>query len=420
MDRKFAINLQDYMERYFQYVYDLCKKRFSSWEMREAYLGGLESTRTLNNSLQLQNVQHAVKLYPDIIDNFCTVYNNYMGKDTDCRVQKKRHLFQFFLQEFLCEMSAKLIRKQSTEKTVREIMSLLSADDRRATVDFCIQKALSSTAKYDIEIIGDILTSDDSISSIGSTPTAFNDMRRKEMEKHSKISRNSGLTESQLKNIVPAPSALPVPSAFPSSVASSSPSPVKPPIAAESVVRSTTSVPQSVPQSVSVASDAQSAQSVTSVSQSVSVASDAQSVADSVSKVSKASTKISEVSKASRYSVASSKTPTRVSDLSDSDSETESTISLDYSKKKLKPQVGLMARINKPRIDVSDEESDDDDDDGSADSSTGSNSGSGSGSEVSKVKKRKRQPPAKKKVQKSPAKKKPLNKSLSLSKNKRY
>jgi hypothetical protein len=419
MDRKFAINLQDYMERYFQYVYDLCKKRFSSWEMREAYLGGLESTRTLNNSLQLQNVQHAVKLYPDIIDNFCNVYNNYMGKDTDCRVQKKRHLFQFFLQEFLCEMSAKLIRKQSTEKTVREIMSLLSADDRRATVDFCIQKALSSTAKYDIEIIGDILTSDDSISSIGSTPTPFNDMRRKEMEKYSKISRNSGLTESQLKNIAPSASpSLPPeqnppqkPSALPSSIVSSSPSAIKPPVAVESVVRSATSVPQSVQQSV--ASDAQSdADSVSQISQA------STNVSKASTKISQASTNASKFSKASQsvQSVASSlRAPTQASELSDSESEPESSISLDYSKKKQKPQVGLMARINKPRIDDSDDDSEDEDISGS---SVGSDTDSGS--EVSQVKPKKRQPPAKKKKQKSPVKKKPLTKNLSLSKNKRY
>jgi hypothetical protein len=415
MDRKFAINLQDYMERYFQYVYDLCKKRFSSWEMREAYLGGLESTRTLNNSLQLQNVQHAVKLYPDIIDNFCNVYNNYMGKDTDCRVQKKRHLFQFFLQEFLCEMSAKLIRKQSTEKTVREIMSLLSADDRRATVDFCIQKALSSTAKYDIEIIGDILTSDDSISSIGSTPTPFNDMRRKEMEKYSKISRNSGLTESQLKNIVPSvspsPPPEPKPSALPSSIVSSSPSAIKPPVAVESVVRSATSVSQSVQQSV--ATDAQSdADSVSQISQA------STNVSKASTKISQASTNASKFSKASQsaQSVASSlRAPTQASELSDSESEAESSISLDYSKKKQKPQVGLMARINKPRIDDSDDDSGDEDISGS---SVGSDTDSGS--EVSQVKKKKRQPPAKKKKQKSPVKKKPLTKNLSLSKNKRY
>jgi hypothetical protein len=198
---RLKIILQDFAERYFQYIYDLCKRKFSSWEIRDAYIGGLESTTNLNSAIQLQNVEHATKLFPDIQDVFRRVFNAYMGKDEDCRLAKRKHLFQYFLQDFLAEMSTKLIQKQSDDSTVRDIMNMLSAEDRRVTVDFCFQKALASTAKYDSDIMEEEITSEDSISIIGSgkEPTAFQLRQKKDLEKASLASsKGSGLTKDML------------------------------------------------------------------------------------------------------------------------------------------------------------------------------------------------------------------------------
>ena len=198
---RLKIILQDFAERYFQYIYDLCKRKFSSWEIRDAYIGGLESTTNLNSAIQLQNVEHATKLFPDIQDVFRRVFNAYMGKDEDCRLAKRKHLFQYFLQDFLAEMSTKLIQKQSDDSTVRDIMNMLSAEDRRVTVDFCFQKALASTAKYDSDIMEEEITSEDSISIVGSgkEPTAFQLRQKKDLEKASLASsKGSGLTKDML------------------------------------------------------------------------------------------------------------------------------------------------------------------------------------------------------------------------------
>lgn len=220
---RLKIILQDFAERYFQYIYDLCKRKFSSWEIRDAYIGGLESTTNLNSAIQLQNVQHATKLFPDIQDVFRRVFNAYMGKDEDCRLAKRKHLFQYFLQDFLAEMSTKLIQKQSDDSTVRDIMNMLSAEDRRVTVDFCFQKALASTAKYDSDIMEEEITSEDSISIIGSgkEPTAFQLRQKKDLEKASMASsKGSGLT----KDMLATASAIESTPSVPSTVKSPAPS----------------------------------------------------------------------------------------------------------------------------------------------------------------------------------------------------
>ena len=387
-ESRFKICLQDFMERYFQYVYDLCKKKFSSWEIREAYLGGLESTSSLNNNLQLQNVDQAVKLFPDIQELFCRVFNGYMGRDEDCRVQKRKHLFQFFLQEFLCEMSKKLIRKQSTDKTVRDIMTIMSGDDRRANVDFCLQKALGATSKYDSDVTGEI-TSQDSVSSIGNSKTTFNSRLRKDIEKASLASQRTltpGLTQDVLRNIdamaVDAQTPIAV-TAVSSAVSSKQPNAVssatstKPPTVASSAVSSSASTAVST-KPPTVVSTAVSTKPPTVVS----------SIVSSVD-----------------------------SDDSDDDDD-DSCISKEYLSKMNKPQVGLMARARQmPSIknNLSDDDDDDDDDEDDYKEDDDDDSGSGSGSDSDGDTVVKKTPTVnKKKPMKlnNPGKKSPIKKKL--------
>ena len=387
-ESRFKICLQDFMERYFQYVYDLCKKKFSSWEIREAYLGGLESTSSLNNNLQLQNVDQAVKLFPDIQELFCRVFNGYMGRDEDCRVQKRKHLFQFFLQEFLCEMSKKLIRKQSTDKTVRDIMTIMSGDDRRANVDFCLQKALGATSKYDSDVTGEI-TSQDSVSSIGNSKTTFNSRLRKDIEKASLASQRTltpGLTQDVLRNIdamaVDAQTPIAV-TAVSSAVSSKQPNAVssaastKPPTVASSAVSSSASTAVST-KPPTVVSTAVSTKPPTVVS----------SIVSSVD-----------------------------SDDSDDDDD-DSGISKEYLSKMNKPQVGLMARARQmPSIknNLSDDDDDDDDDEDDYKEDDDDDSGSGSGSDSDGDTVVKKTPTVnKKKPMKlnNPGKKSPIKKKL--------
>ena len=167
---RFNSSLQDFMENYCLYIHDLCRRKFNPWELRDAYLGGLESTRTLNNSLQIKNMEQATKMFPDIAEQFAQVYAEYMGNNESSRIAKKKQLFQFFLQCFLCHITDRLIIIQNNESSVCDIMTMLSGDDRRALVEFAIQKALAQTSDHDNdpdETPEDEITSEDSVSLIG-------------------------------------------------------------------------------------------------------------------------------------------------------------------------------------------------------------------------------------------------------------
>ena len=185
---RFNSSLQDFMENYCLYIHDLCRRKFNPWELRDAYLGGLESTRTLNNSLQIKNMEQATKMFPDIAEQFAQVYAEYMGNNESSRIAKKKQLFQFFLQCFLCHITDRLIIIQNNESSVCDLMTMLSGDDRRALVEFAIQKALAQTSDHDNdpdETPEDEITSEDSVSLIGTgkVPTKFETFREK--NKHS-------------------------------------------------------------------------------------------------------------------------------------------------------------------------------------------------------------------------------------------
>ena len=428
-ESRFKICLQDFMERYFQYVYDLCKKKFSSWEIREAYLGGLESTSSLNNNLQLQNVDQAVKLFPDIQELFCRVFNGYMGRDEDCRVQKRKHLFQFFLQEFLCEMSKKLIRKQSTDKTVRDIMTIMSGDDRRANVDFCLQKALGATSKYDSDVTGEI-TSQDSVSSIGNSKTTFNSRLRKDIEKASLASQRTltpGLTQDVLRNIdamaVDAQTPIAV-TAVSSAVSSKQPNAVSSAVSLKQLTAVSSKPPTVTSSTVasSTVSSAVSSKPPTTVSSAAStkpptVASSAVSSSASTAVSTKPPTVVSTAVSTKPPTVVSSIVSSVDSDDSDDDDD-DSGISKEYLSKMNKPQVGLMARARQmPSIknNLSDDDDDDDDDEDDYKEDDDDDSGSGSGSDSDGDTVVKKTPTVnKKKPMKlnNPGKKSPIKKKL--------
>ena len=379
-------------------------------------------------------MDQAVKLFPDIQELFCRVFNGYMGRDEDCRVQKRKHLFQFFLQEFLCEMSKKLIRKQSTDKTVRDIMTIMSGDDRRANVDFCLQKALGATSKYDSDVTGEI-TSQDSVSSIGNSKTTFNSRLRKDIEKASLASQRTltpGLTQDVLRNIdamaVDAQTPIAVtavssavsskqPNAVSSAVSLKQPTAVssKPPTVASSTVSSAVSSKPPTTVSSAVSSKPPTTVSSAASTKPPTVASSAVSSSASTAVSTKPPTVVSTAVSTKPPTVVSSIVSSVDSDDSDDDDD-DSGISKEYLSKMNKPQVGLMARARQmPSIknNLSDDDDDDDEDDYKEDDDDDSGSGSGSDSDGDTVVK-KTPTVNKKKPMKlnNPGKKSPIKKKL--------
>ena len=64
---KFNCMMQDFMEKYFTNVYNLCKKSYNWWQFDDAYRGALSTIETQGVDIQMYTYCYLKTLFPEFL-----------------------------------------------------------------------------------------------------------------------------------------------------------------------------------------------------------------------------------------------------------------------------------------------------------------------------------------------------------------
>lgn len=137
---KFNCLMQDFMEKYFSNVYNLCKRSYNWWQFDEAYRGALCTIETQGVDIQQFTYVYLISLFPE----FIRIANEGLGAfSNEIHDEKEREII-FFIHSFVTIIAEKLLLYGQAKL----IVDLISEADRTALTAFAVSRALVKTKQF--------------------------------------------------------------------------------------------------------------------------------------------------------------------------------------------------------------------------------------------------------------------------------
>lgn len=137
---KFNCVMQDFMEKYFSNVYNLCKRSYNWWQFDEAYRGALRTIETQGVDIQQFTYVYMTSLFPE----FIRIANEGLGAFSNENHDEKEREIIFFIHSFVTIIAEKLLLYGQAKL----IVDLISEADRTALTAFAVSRALVKTKQF--------------------------------------------------------------------------------------------------------------------------------------------------------------------------------------------------------------------------------------------------------------------------------